>query len=144
MDLIAPGRTMPYAFDFDLTNGILRGRLSGRVTEEVMRDFFQVAFQHALRTHPSAGVVDLSEVTSFEVSPETIRQLAKSTPVLTDPEVHVHRIVIAPTPDLFGMMRMFAMQGEQTRPNLHVVRTEKEAWAILVVQNPQFKPLETK
>jgi len=133
---------MPYAFDFNLMHGILRGRLSGRVTEEVLRGFFQVAFQHALRTHPSAGVVDLSEVTSFEVSAETIRQLAKSTPVLTDPEHQ--RIVIAPTPQLFGMMRMFATQGEETRPNLHVVRTEDEAWAILVVQNPQFKILDDR
>jgi len=136
------GNKMPYTFGFDLTNGIHRGRLRGRVTEEVLREFFQVAFQQALRTHPSAGVVDLSEVTSFEVPSETIRQLATATPVLTDPEVQ--RIVIAPTPHLFGMMRMFAMEGERTRPNLHVVHTEKEAWAILGVQSRRFAPLGTK
>jgi len=140
--MTALGQAMPYTFDFDLTNGILRCRLSGRVTDGVLQEFFQVGSQHARRTHPTAGVVDLSEVTSFDVSAETIRQIAKSAPVLADPGLQ--RIVIAPTPHLFGMMRMFATQGEEIRPNLHVVRTEKEAWAILVVQDPQFKLLETQ
>jgi hypothetical protein len=131
---------MPYSFDYDLTNDILRCRLGGRVTDGVLQEFFQVGSRHARTTQPSAGVVDLSEVTSLEVSAETIRQIARSKPVVDDPDLR--RIIIAPTPHLFGMMRMFATQGEEVRPNLHVVRAEKEAWAILVVQDPQFKPLE--
>ena len=133
---------MPCKFDFDLTFGILRCQLAGPVTDEVLREFFQVGARYARRTHPVAGVVDLSEVTSFEVSAETIRQIATTTPALTDPELQ--RIVIAPTPQLFGMMRMFATQGEETRPNLHVVRTEQEAWAILGVRNPQFSILDRR
>ena len=39
---------------------------------------------------------------------------------------------------------MFEMEGEDKRPNLHVVRSEAEAWAILAVENPQFEPLEKK
>jgi hypothetical protein len=132
---------MSYTFDYDLTNDILRCRLGGRVTDGVLQEFFQRGSQHARTTQPSAGVVDLSEVTSLEVSAETIRQIARSKPVVDDPDFR--RIIIAPTPHLFGMMRMFATQGEEVRPNLHVVRAEKEAWAILVVQDPQFKPLET-
>jgi hypothetical protein len=131
---------MPYTFDYDLTNDILRCRLGGHVTDGVLQEFFQMGSQHAQTTQPSAGVVDLSEVTSLEVSAETIRQIARSKPVVADPDLR--RIIIAPTPHLFGMMRMFATQGEEIRPNLHVVRAEKEAWAILVVQDPQFKPLE--
>lgn len=140
--MISLGQTMPYAFDFDLTNGILRCRLSGPVTDEVLQEFFQVGSRQAVRTRPTAGVVDLSEVTSLEVASETIRQIAKSAPVLNNPELR--RVIIAPTPHLYGMMRMFATQGEEIRPNLHVVRSEKEAWAILVVQDPQFKPLESQ
>lgn len=134
------GQVMPYAFDFDLTNGILRCRLSGVVSDALLQEFFVVGSQHARRTHPTAGVVDLSEVVSLEVSSETIRLVAKSTPVLNDPDLQ--RVVIASTTHLFGMMRMFATQGEEIRPNLHVVRSEKEAWAILVVQNPQFTPID--
>jgi len=134
------GEKMAYTFDYDSTNSILRCQLAGQVADEGLREFFEVGAQYAQRTQPSAGVVDLSEVTSFEVSAETIRQIAKSEPVVSDPDPQ--RIVIAPTPHLFGMMRMFATQGEETRPNLHVVRTKQEAWAILVVQDPQFQNLE--
>ena len=133
---------MPYSFDFDLTNGILRCRLKGRVNNGALKDFFRTGAEHAVRTHPRAGVVDLSEVTSLDVSARTIEQLAKSAPVLRDP--NLRRVIIAPSPGIYGLMRMFEMQGAGTRPNLHVVHTEREAWAILAVQNPRFKPLETE
>ena len=133
---------MPYTFDFDLTNGILRCRLNGRVTDGEFRDFIRTGAEYAVRTHPSAGVVDLSEVASFEVSAQTILELAKLTPVVRDS--NLRRVVIAPSSDIYGMMRMFEMEGEETRPNLQVVRTEREAWAILAVQNPRFEPLDVK
>ena len=131
---------MPFIFDFDLTNGILRCRLSGRVTDEVLRDFFLIGAQHAIRTHPAAGVVDLSDATSFEVSPQMIEKLANSTPVLPDP--NLRRVVIAPSPEVYGMMRMFKIEGEPTRPGIHVVHTEQEAWAILSVAEPRFFSLD--
>jgi len=140
IDMLTAGRTLPYEFDFDSANGILRCRLSGLVSDEVLQEFFDVGSQHARRTHPTAGVVDFSEVAALEVSQETIRQIAKSVPAFSDPGLQ--RVVIAPTPHLYGMMRMFATQGEEIRPNLHVVHSEKEAWAILAVQDPQFKLLE--
>jgi hypothetical protein len=40
------------------------------------------------------------------------------------------------------MARMFELQGQETRPNLHVVRTEKEAWAILGVSKPKFEAVQ--
>lgn len=127
---------LPYTFDFDLTKGILRCRLNGRVTDEVLKDFFRTGAQHAIRTRPSAGVVDLSEVTSFEVSVQSIEKLARSTPVLQDP--NLCRVIIAPSLEMYGMMRMFEIEGEATRPGIHVVHTEREAWAILSVAEPQF------
>jgi hypothetical protein len=39
---------------------------------------------------------------------------------------------------------MFEMQGQDTRPSLHVVRTEKEAMAILGVTETKFEPIQTK
>jgi hypothetical protein len=132
---------MPYTFDFDSANRILRCRLKGQVNDEVLKDFFQAGSQHAIRIRPAAGVVDLSAVTSFEVSTPAIKAVAKSAPVLHDTDLR--RVVIAPSPGIYGMMRMFEMEGEATRPGLQVVRSEREAWAILAVRNPQFEPLET-
>lgn len=132
---------MGHSFDFDLANGILRCSLSGEVTDEVLKDFFRTGAVLAKRTHPTAGVIDLSKVTSFAVSAQTVRELSKIAPVLRDPGLR--RIVIAPTPQTFGMMRMFEMESQDIRPDVHVVRTEKEAWAILAVETPRFDPLET-
>jgi hypothetical protein len=131
---------LPYAFDFDLTNGILRCRLNGRITDEVLRDFFRIGAQHAIRTHPTTGVIDLSEVTAFDVSTQMIESLAKLPPVLPDP--NLRRVIIAPSPEIFGMMRMFEIAAEHERPNIHVVHTEREAWAILSVEEPRFYPLD--
>lgn len=88
---------MPYAFDFDSANHILRCRLTGQVNDEVLKDFFQAGSKHAVRMHPAAGVVDLSGVTSFDVSTPAIKALAKSTPILHDPDLR--RVVIAPYPE---------------------------------------------
>jgi hypothetical protein len=133
---------MPYSFDFDSTNDILRCRLHGRVTDETLKEFFRTGAEHAIRTHPSVGVVDFSDVTSFEASAETIEEVARSKPVLRAP--NLRRIIIAPSPEVYGMMRMFEIQGEEMRPNLLVVRVERDAWATLAVLNPQFEPLERK
>lgn len=131
---------MPYSFEFDSAHAILLCRLRGEVTEESFKNFFRIGAEHAVRTQPSAGVVDLSGVTTFLVSTQTIHELARSTPVLRSPDLR--RIVIAPSPEIYGMMRMFEMEGEAKRPNLHVVRSEEEAWAILAVPKPKFKPIE--
>lgn len=133
---------MSYSFDFDLANGILRCRLDGLVTDDILRDFFRAGAGLALRTHPSAGVIDLSEVTSFEVSAKALRELSKSPPVLSDPDLR--RIIIAPSPYAYGMMRMFELEGGDVRPDIHVVRNENEAWAILGVKNPRFEPLKVE
>jgi hypothetical protein len=133
---------MSYSFEFDLKNGILRCRLHGQITDETLEDFFRTGAAYAIRTHPAAGVVDLSEVTSFKVSAETIQQIAKSKPVLHDS--NLRRVIIAPSPETYGMMRMFEIQSEKRRPNLELVHTESEAWTVLAVQNPQFDPLGTK
>lgn len=132
---------MPYTFDFDSANRILRCRLSGQVSDEILKDFFRIGSEYAVRTKPAAGVVDLSGVTSFDVSTPAIKALAKSAPVLHDTELR--RVVIAPSPGIYGMMRMFEMEGESTRPGLQVVRSERDAWAILAVQNPKFGPLDS-
>lgn len=133
---------MPYNFDFDLSNGILRCRLEGRVTDELLRNFFRAGAALARRTHPAAGVIDLSGVTTFEVSAQTLRELSKVPPVLTDSRLR--RVVIAGSPDVYGMMRMFELEGQEVRPDVHVVHSEQQAWAILGVENPQFQPVDNK
>jgi hypothetical protein len=105
---------MPYQFDFDPTNRILRGRLDGCVTDEVIKDYYRAAAAYAARLDPCLGITDLSAVTSFEVSPETLRVLAHSTPVMPDPSRV--RVILAPDDHAFGMARLFQLEGGEFAP----------------------------
>jgi hypothetical protein len=130
---------MPFKFDFDVANRILLCELDGHVTDEVMKDFYKISAEHMAQIDPKAGIIDLSAVDSFKVSAKTARDLAHSAPTISDPERI--RVIVAPSDHVFGMARLFQMTGERTRPNLHVVRTMAEAWAILGVQAPHFELL---
>jgi hypothetical protein len=131
---------MPYYFDFDSANRILRCRLEGKITDEVLKEYYQLVGKYYTLTDPRASVLDMSSVTFLEISPQTIRELANSPPAIKDPSRP--RCVIAASPQVFGMARMFELQGQDTRPNMHVVRTQKEAWAILGVSKPKFEPVQ--
>jgi len=133
---------MPYYFEFDSADRILRCRFEGKITDADLKEYYRAVGNYVKLTNACAGVLDMSAVTSLEVSPDTIRELANLPPALSDSSRP--RCIIASSPKIFGMARMFELQGQHTRPNLHVVRTQKEAWAILGVSNPEFEPIETE
>jgi len=130
---------MPSSFDFDPKNRILRIRLSGNVDDESLKEAYATGFKLAIRVKPQSGLFDFSGVKSLDVSPQTIRELAKNTPIMSNPSLR--RVIIAPSSHMFGIARSFELQSEDSRPNLHVVRTEREALAILAVQHPRFEPV---
>jgi hypothetical protein len=136
------GRKMPYHFEFDSTHRILRCQLEGRITDEELRGYYRDAERYATRTDPLAGILDMSGVTSLEVSPEAVRELARLPPAMPNPSRP--RVLIATSPAVFGVARMFELQGQATRPNLHVVHSEKEALAILGVTQTRFEPIQVK
>jgi hypothetical protein len=59
------------------------------------------------------------------------------------PKIDRPRVVIAPTDYKFGIARIFEIEGEPTRPSLHVVRSVREAWAILGLEmkEAKFEPI---
>ena len=130
---------MPYYLEFDPVNRILRGRFEGPVTDELLKEFYGVAGGYFERTGARAGITDLSAVTSLEVSPQTIRDLASAPPAIQDRDLP--RFIVAAAPGIFGMARMFELAGQDTRPNLHVVRTMKEVCLILGITDPKFEPI---
>ena len=130
---------MSCAFDFDSTNRILRSRLAGQVSDEEFIDFYRGISRRVIHLRPSAGIVDLSGVTSFDVSVQVMGALATLPSVVQDP--NFLRIVIAPSSETFAMMRMFGTAAGQAHPNVKVVQTERDAWALLSVNAPRFHPL---
>jgi len=134
------GAPVAYQFDFDPVGRIARGRMEGRITDKEFQDYYREAREFAALLQPRAGILDLSQVTSFDVSCHVISVLAEKPPLL--PDRSWLNVVIAPSPAVFGVARMFQLRGEETRPNLHVVHTHAEAWEILGVEKePQFAPV---
>jgi hypothetical protein len=129
---------MSFSFDFDDKTKIIRCRISGVVTDQSLRDYYQACAKHGAERPTYSGIFDMSGVTALNITSETVRELAQSPPAIPDP--NVPRIIIAGSPHLYGMARMFDLQGAETRPNLHVVRNEKEAFAILGITSAVFEP----
>ena len=127
---------MPYQIDFDAANRILRARFIGCVTDDDLREVYRFGQDNVARLDPLSGITDFSEATAVAFSPQTMRDLAHTKPIMPDKTRPV--IFVAPTPDLFGMARLFELQGADARPNLHVVRTPEEAYRILDVRDPKF------
>jgi hypothetical protein len=128
---------VPYRFAYDYTNRVLQGKCAGRFTDEDATAFYRMTGKYLALLAARAGVTDLSAVTSFTVSAQTVRQLAKTARAMSEPLCPC--VIVAPSPQIFVMARMFELEGEVVRPNVHVVRNLKEAWAIVGLHNPAFK-----
>jgi hypothetical protein len=133
---------VPYTFDFDSTNLILRCRFEGRVTDAEFTNYLRGVGRYIALTGPRGGITDLSAVTAFEVAVETIRTLASWLPAV--PALGRPRVILTASNQVFGMARLFQFEAEITRPNLHVVRTLNEARAILGVQEFHFEPIQAE
>jgi hypothetical protein len=129
---------MGFAVEFDAGNKILRVTLEGDITDPILTDAQATAAKYVASLGPCRGIIDLSEVTTFNVSAELIRKQAEGQSAW--PTGYM-RILVAPKDSLYGMARMLQILCEDTRPELRVVRTVKEAHDLLGVESPQFVPV---
>lgn len=131
---------MPYSFYLDSDAGVVLARFTGRVTDELFAEFFRGGGRRAFASLQFRGsIVDFADVTSFAVSPGIVRTLAWEPPI--DADSSRLRVIVAPEAHVFGTFRIFASQGEDTRPNLHVVRNLAHAYIILGIVDPKFAPV---
>jgi len=130
---------MGYFFEVDIVNNVFRVTWESPVTDDVMLKSVAEA-RVFLASHPGIrSIGDFSKVREFDVSAETVRRLA------IEPARGEERSVVvfvAPADVVFGMLRMFIMLTEERRPDRHVVRTMKDAYALLRVVTPQFSRLD--
>ena len=131
---------MPYWFDYDSDHRLLRCRVEGVTGDEELRRCYHAVHVLFDKLQPRAGILDLTAVTSFEVSTETIRAIAASPPAIAAPEVP--RVIIAPKPNIYGFARMYQQLGAETRPSLMIVHRAEEAYAALGVAPQRFERVE--
>ncbi len=129
---------MSIVVEFDAKNNVLRGTVHGPMTGAALLDFYAAATDYMASHPPCRGILDFSHVTEFEVSPRAIRQVAAAPPAF--PAGYM-RVIVVPIEFIFGLARMFQILGEKTRPDLHVVRTLDEAYRLLQIEAPEFRPV---
>lgn len=128
---------MAFVFDFDPTHQILRSKFSGRVSDEDLLNHQRAALLLVMSLDPRSAILDLSAADLSYATSRGMRKLAKLPAAM--PKMDRPSVLIAPSDHTFGMARIFQLEGEATHPNLHVVRSEREAWAILGVEMERAK-----
>jgi len=90
--------------------------------------------------NPSAAISDFSGATAVDIDGQMVRHLAMkdAASVLRS----LRRVIVAPREYQFGMARMYEICAYPSFADLHVVRSKKEALALLGVQNPGFEKLD--
>jgi hypothetical protein len=128
---------MGFVMELDATNKILCVRVTGYVDNEIMRDIYAAVAGYVADHGPCRAITDLSGVTKGDVSPSAIWSLARQTPAI--PKGYM-RVIVAPDDSRYGMVRIFQILSELTRPDIQVVRTLDEAYRLLQVESPEFRP----
>jgi len=130
---------MPYLFEFDSAHRVLRCTMTEPVTDEGLCEYYKAAANHVQRTDPAASILNLTQVSSIEVSSVTIQNLAGSPP---SPQcASLPQFIVAPSDYGYGMARMFQLWGGRVRPGLQVVRSIAEAYEAIGLEEPQFEPI---
>jgi DNA-binding NarL/FixJ family response regulator len=128
-----------FQFEFDPKSKILHGKFNGQLTSASIRDYCRTAASLWAATDFRGSAIDLSGVTSVDVTLDAIHELAAASPV--DPVASRPRVIVAPNDQIFGLARMFQMTGKATRPNLRVAQNARQVFALLGVTTPHFKPI---
>ena len=129
---------MTSSFEFDPINRAVCWRLQGHVTEDLFSESLRLVADILSETDPTSGIIDFSQVTSFQISTETIQRVASSKPVFP---ADLPRVIVAPADHVYGMARMFAVLSSDTRTNVEAVRTMEEAYKLLGIKAPEFRAM---
>jgi hypothetical protein len=130
-----------FEFEFDSKNKILLARFEGQLTNEGAVEYHDALGKNWRATGARAGIWDLSAATEFSVSSDFLRNLAGRKPI-TPGLIDHPRFIVVPVTSGYGLMRMFQISGELSRPLLHVVRSVDEALAALGITSAHFGPLD--
>ncbi len=124
-------------FEFAAGPRILRVTFEGVLDDAALRHAYREVKRYGRASHPAIGIWDMSGVTEFHASSETVRDLGRAQPAL--PEAELPRFLVAPSDEAFGMGRMFQSIGDQSRPHLYVVRSLGEVYAQLKIEPPEYE-----
>jgi hypothetical protein len=130
---------MDIRFEFAAGPRILRAVFEGRLDDASLRHAYRELKRYVRATDPAVGIWDLSGVTEFEVTSDTVRDLGRSQPAFAP--VSAPRFIVASSDLAYGSARMFQSIGDESRPHLHVVRSVEDVYARLKIAPPKYEPV---
>ena len=126
---------MPYVIDLDPAARIVRVTVDGVLTNELLMETYSALRQVVPGSGPYSGIFDFSQVVDDRVSSEGIRVLAREAPTILSGRL---RVVVASTPSLHSLFRMYEMGGGGMRAELQVVGSIDEAYRMHGVRPEDF------
>ncbi len=115
---------MPWELAVDAAKRLTVGRAWGVLTDEEFLEANEAIISHPGIEPDFNQLLDLSEVTSFEVSTALVRALVDQPGFFTK---EARRAVVAPSPAAFGTARMFQSLQDGRWGDPQVFRTLEEA-----------------
>jgi hypothetical protein len=123
-----------FRLEFDQANQIFLIAFEGEIDERTVADCS--AAVRRVGVAPLFTIIDNTGVTRADISSEQIRSAARRTPTKG-----VRQVIVAPQNVMYGLSRMFQIEGDEAWDDLHVVRTMREALDIIGVKSPSFSPI---
>jgi hypothetical protein len=138
---ITIGDFVDYNLQFDSDHRVLLITLGKVVTEVSAAAAYDAVQQFIAAQGPCSGITDLSPVEKLSVSVDFVRSFAAMDPMIP---AGMSRIAVAPRPAVYGVSRMmFQILREGKGSYLEVVHTLQEAYALLGLESPHFKAIDS-
>ena len=127
--------TVHYVIDLDPAARIVRVTVDGILTDELLVETYGTLERLVSGEGPYSGIFDFSKVVEDVVSSEGISALARKAAIVLSGKL---RVVVAGTPGLHGLFRMYEMSRDGMRADLQVVGSIDEAYRMFGVHPENF------
>ncbi len=128
---------MPFRFESDEVHRIIRAVFEGPCTDDDVVEAYYALRLLWERQGPANLIIDYTGVTNILISTEAVREHSYRLPTV---DTDYFLIAVAPKPIMYGIARMFEFITTETRPNMHVVHSMKDALTLMDLSLASFIP----
>jgi hypothetical protein len=119
---------MPVILKIDPRRRVVYSTCYGRLTDQEVLDHRSSIASDPNFNREFSEIVDFSAVTEVAVSESTLAKLAGTQSLYSSSVLH---IIVAPDGTTSHFANQFKELAQQSRPNLHIVRSRAEAYKLL-------------
>lgn len=126
-----------FALFFERKQRVLLARLGRSFTPDAIETMQEAVRRFVAVEGRCRGIADLSAVEEVNIDSRLMAALGQQRAVLFGEK----RVLVAPKPEVFGLVRMFGMNQAATGDEPLIVRRLEEAYAALGLSEPDFQPV---